>query len=314
MKTDEKIRKPLVIDIKGNSLDDGPGTRSVVFFKGCPLDCVWCQNPESKSPEPELLFDSKKCVKCGECASVCKTNAISFDGCVKINRAKCVYCFACVDNCPSKALTRAGTVIEIEDIVSKIIQYKPFFKNSGGGVTLSGGEPVLFMDFASLLLEKLKKHEIQTLVETSGCFNISDFESKILLYTDTIFMDIKFIDNELHKKYCGISNTLILSNFIYLYNKSKEKKFEILPRTPLIPGLTDTDKNITDIINFYKKNNVTKAGLMKNNPIWFDKNEKLGIKKDNFPVNSAARFFYDLDIFKKIKSKFQDNGIAVLEY
>ena len=314
MKPDKKIKKPLIIDIKGNSVDDGPGIRSVIFFKGCPLDCVWCQNPESKSIKPELLFDNKKCVKCAECASVCPQGAITFDGNVKIDRSKCTCCFICAENCPSKALGKAGSEMEVDEIVKKITSYKPFFKSSGGGVTLSGGEPALFIDIVSPLLKKLKEHNIHTLIETSGYFKISEFESKILPYIDTIYMDIKFIDESLHKKYCGVDNSTILSNFIYLYDKSKEMDFEILPRTALIPGLTDKDKNITDIIGFYKRNGIKKAALMKNNPIWFDKNEMLGIKKESFPKNSAARSFYDADKFKEIKEQFEENGIEIIEY
>ena len=307
-----KIKRPLVMDIKGNSLDDGPGTRSVVFFKGCPLNCFWCQNPESKNSEPELMFDKEKCVQSYECIEVCPENAISKDTPIVIDREKCTRCFKCVEMCPSKALERVGNEMSVEEIVAKVVPYKSFFDTSGGGVTLSGGEPTLFMDFVSDLLKRFKEEGIHVLVETAGLFQMGEFEKKILPYVDLIYMDIKIIDSKEHMHWCGVENKVILKNFLHLYELSKTGDFEIKPRTPLIPGITDSDDKMEALANFYKISGITMAALMKNNPIWFDKFEKIGQNTD-ISKESPMRTFYDIEKYDRIKKLFNAQGIEILE-
>ena len=159
-------RTPLILDIKGNSLDDGPGIRSVIFFKGCPLSCVWCHNPESKKTGAEIAFDGGRCIDCGTCREVCPEKALSRENPFYIDRSRCPLCFDCVQACPSGALEQVGKEMSINEILEKIVPDKPFFEVSDGGVTLSGGEPTLFMDFAAKLLVALKQQKIHTLVET----------------------------------------------------------------------------------------------------------------------------------------------------
>ena len=141
--------RPLILDIKGNSLDDGPGIRSVIFFKGCPLACTWCHNPESKRFEAEISFDAKACIGCDACLSACPQDALSRDNPFFIDRRRCDLCFRCIDACHSGALSRVGQEMGIAEIVARVLDYKPFYDTSGGGVTLSGGEPTVYMDFAS---------------------------------------------------------------------------------------------------------------------------------------------------------------------
>jgi pyruvate formate lyase activating enzyme len=304
--------RPLVIDIKGNSLDDGPGTRSVVFLKGCQLDCAWCQNPESKKVHAELSYDKEKCVGSRECVKVCPEGALTYNSTLHIDREKCTLCFLCVGKCPSTALSRVGTDMSVDEIVAKVTPYRSFFESTDGGVTLSGGEPTLFMEFTSSLLRSLKEENIHTLLETNCCFNFDKFESLILPFVDMIYADIKIIDSEEHKRWCGMKNDRMLQNFIRLHRQSQADGFELLPRTPLIPGITDTDANVRDIAEFYRDNGVKVAGIEKNNPLWFDKCEKIGVET-GFSDTSALRDFYDSERFERIKEFFLDRGVKTVE-
>ena len=306
------LRRPLVIDIKGNSLDDGPGIRSVVFLKGCQLDCAWCQNPESKKVHAELSYDKEKCVGSRECVKACPEGALTYNGTLHIDREKCTLCFLCVGKCPSTALSRVGTDMSVDEIVAKVTPYRSFFESTGGGVTLSGGEPTLFMEFTSSLLRSLKEENIHILLETNCCFDFDKFESLILPFVDMIYADIKIIDPEEHKRWCGMENDRILQNFIRLHRQSKTGGFELLPRTPLIPGITDTDANVRGIAEFYRDNGVKVAGIEKNNPLWFDKCEKIGVET-GFSDTSALRDFYDSERFERIKEFFLDRGVKTVE-
>ncbi|MCB2227884.1 MAG: glycyl-radical enzyme activating protein [Desulfarculaceae bacterium] len=313
MASEARSGRPLIIDIKGNSLDDGPGTRSVVFMKGCPLNCVWCQNPESKKIAPELWFEKDKCVASGECVPACPDGALALGDSLSIDRDKCTLCFDCVEACPSTALKRVGQDMSVTQVVAKIVPYKPFFDTTGGGVTLSGGEPTLFMDFTSRLLQALKAEGIHTLVETAGLFDFDDFAALVLPHSDMIFMDMKIIDPVLHKRWCGVDNGRIKENFSRLHRMAREGgAFSIKPRTPLIPGVTDTDEMMAALAEFYLEHGVTLAALEKNNPIWFDKSEKVGVNPD-FAADDPARSFYDNERYARIKRYFEQRGITILE-
>ena len=305
-----EFKGSLITDIEGNSMEDGPGIRSVVFFKGCPLDCRWCQNPESKNIQAELWWDREKCIECGECMKVCPEGVISEDNPFFINRDLCTLCYKCVEACPSAALRQIGQEMGVDEIVQKVIRYKPFFKTSGGGVTLSGGEPTLSIEFTSALLKKVKEEGIHTLLETAGLFDLEKFESLILPYVDIIYFDIKLIDSSEHKQYCGIGNEQILNNFTSLYKKSLSEDFELMPRTPLIPGITDTSKNIQEIADFYNMQKVRNAIFLPNNPVWINKLEKLG-REDGFDDKDEIRKFYDVEKEKEIEALFLKYGIEV---
>ncbi len=270
------INSPLILDIKGNSLDDGPGIRSVVFFKGCPLDCAWCHNPESKRRSAEISFDKGMCVGCRGCIDTCQSGAISFDNQYFIDREKCSLCFSCTDACPSGALSAVGSFMEIDDIAERIIKDKPFFDTSGGGVTLSGGEPTIDISFTSELMKKLKSERIKILVETCGFFSIDKFMDLIYPHADMIYFDIKIMNSSDHKKYCGVPNDLILQNFIRLHDEYRNGGIRIIPRTPLVPGITDTEENIKAIADFYTEHGVKQADLLSYNPLWHDKNTMIG--------------------------------------
>ena len=306
--TKNEIKTPLILEIKGNSLDDGPGIRSVVFYKGCPLSCVWCHNPESKKASVEISFDAKTCIDCGSCRDVCPKDALSRNNRFYIDRSKCDLCFLCVDTCPSGALDRVGTPMSVDEIVKKILPDKPFFDTSGGGVTLSGGEPTLYMEFTAGLLKSLKQHTIYTLLETCGFFDLSRFMDTLYPYLDTIYFDIKIIDSIAHKKYCGVPNEKILDNFTQLSSITVKDGKILLPRVPLIPDITDTEVNIRGIASFLKKLNIEEAALLAYNPLWHEKSDKVGVD-DPYKKSKVMASFTDKAIGEKCKSIFMDAGI-----
>ncbi len=268
---------PKVLEIKGNSLDDGPGIRTTIFFKGCPLKCVWCHNPESKLIESELSFDKDECIGCQKCVNTCKKGALSFANSKFVDRNKCIKCFECTKVCPSQALSKVGEDWTVDALFEKVLQYKPFYNVSGGGVTVSGGEATLFPEFVGELLKKCKENGIHTLLETCGAFNYGTFEKFMLPYVDMIYFDLKIADNEQHKKYCGTENKIIKENFSRLAEFSKTNNLQLLPRTPLIPNITDTQENLVGIANFLNEQGIKQADLLPYNPTWTKKNDKIGV-------------------------------------
>jgi pyruvate formate lyase activating enzyme len=301
-------KTPLILDLKGNSLDDGPGIRTVVFFKGCPLSCVWCHNPESKKATPEISFAKSECVGCGTCIETCTENALDQKNPYFIDRARCTLCAACTENCPSGALSMVGKAMDIKDIISVVAKDKPFYKNSGGGVTLSGGEPTLYMDFLSDLLKRLKEDGIHTLIETCGLFEFESFEKKVLPYVDTIYYDIKILDPEIHQQFCGVKNDRILENFSKLNSLSAETNFELLARTPLIPDITATEENLTGIADFLKTQGVSQTRLLAYNPLWHEKNDKIGTQ-NTFENNQKMTSWIPQEKLEMYHSIYTDMGI-----
>jgi pyruvate formate lyase activating enzyme len=308
MKQNE-IKTPLILEIKGNSLDDGPGIRSVVFYKGCPLSCVWCHNPESKKTTVEISFDAKVCINCGTCRDICPAKALSSDNRFYIDRSKCDLCFLCLEACPSGALDRVGKIMTVEDIIKKILPDKPFFDTSNGGVTLSGGEPTLYMEFTSGLLKSLKRNNIHTLLETCGYFDLNKFMDMLYPYLDTIYFDIKIIDSISHKKYCGLPNEKILENFIQLSNTVKSDGKIFLPRIPLIPDITDMEINIRGIASFLKGLNIAEAALLSYNPLWHEKSDKVGVE-DPYKKSKVMTSFPDSAIGERCRAIFAKAGIT----
>ncbi|VFQ46764.1 radical sam [Desulfoluna butyratoxydans] len=284
--TADKRDAPLVLEIKGASLDDGPGIRTVVFLKGCPLDCAWCHNPESKKAGPELSFDAEKCIGCRECLSVCREGAL--DPGRGPDRSRCTLCMACTEVCPSKALEPVGRTMEPDEVVSAVSKDMPFFDASGGGVTLSGGEPTLFPRYCGELMQGLKARGIHTLLETSGHFSRSAFDAHIRPHTDTVYFDIKLISPEAHKQYCGVGNARILENLEHLLAFHRAGGLELLPRIPLVPGITATLANITAVADHLSALGARKVQLLPYNPLWHGKTVNIGGRVDGVPGGFMA--------------------------
>lgn len=305
-------KQPLILEIKGNALDDGPGIRSVVFFKGCPLSCMWCHNPESKRAGVEIGFEAGKCAGCDTCIAVCPENALSRDNLFFVDRAACTLCFQCVKNCPSGALERIGRPMAVEDVVATVVRDKPFYDTSGGGVTLSGGEPTLFMDYTAELLKALKARGIHTLLETCGLFDINAFTEKLCPWIDTIYYDIKLMDPEAHKRYCGVSNTVILENFKALHERAQNGGAYLLARTPLIPDITDTAENLEAVAAFLKQCGAAEARLLPYHPLWKEKNSKIGICESTGQNAKNMDAFQDKTALQNCRSIFEAAGINPL--
>ncbi|MDX9762502.1 MAG: glycyl-radical enzyme activating protein [Desulfomonilia bacterium] len=268
--------KALIFEVKGNSLDDGPGIRTVVFFKGCPLNCLWCHNPESKKALPEISFDPEKCVGCDSCLAVCPEGALDRGNPLFVDRTRCTLCMECARVCPGTALSPVGGYMSMAEVMAEIEKDLPFFQASGGGVTLSGGEPTLFMEFASRLLKRIKQKKVHTLLETCGFFDWSRFMELLYPHLDAIYYDLKLFDPGEHRRFCGVSNETILQNFAKLSAACARDNREILPRIPLVPGITATRENLGAFARFLKDLNVLKVALLPYNPLWISKLPVLG--------------------------------------
>jgi pyruvate formate lyase activating enzyme len=282
----------------------------VVFFKGCPLTCRWCHNPECKSLSHEIAFDAAECIGCKTCIETCQEAALSTDNPFYIDRNKCSLCFDCVDSCPSGALSQVGQPMTIDSILQTALKDKTFFDNSGGGVTLSGGEPTMFVEFTSDLLKALKKAGVHTLVETCGMFDLSEFEEMLYPFIDTIYFDIKLIDSGEHQYFCGASNDRILANFRHLQKKFLDGYAEIIPRTPLIPGITDTAQNLDAIAHFLGECNATTTQLLEYHPLWLAKNRKIGCE-DSLGSNEDMQHFMPPEKLDACRCLFEAKGIQV---
>lgn len=303
-------RRPLLFKIKGNSLEDGPGIRSVVFFKGCPLSCIWCHNPEGWRREAELWWEPERCMQDRSCMAVCSAGAIAPANPGFVDRARCTECFECVDACPTQALSRIGAEWGVDQIVRDVCRYRPFYERSGGGVTLSGGEPMLHMEFASELLARLREYGISTLVQTSGLFALDSFRSLVLPNVDRIHFDIKLVDPVLHRRFCGTDNGRILDNFAWLVKETLESDFELYPSTPLIPGITDTEANVLALAELYARLDVPAAILHLNNPAWLPKCTNLGLTASDVLDRRVGKL-YDVATASAIEQVFLDHGVAV---
>ena len=239
-----------IFKIQRFALHDGPGIRTVVFFKGCNLACDWCSNPESQNMYPQLLYDVDKCIHCLDCVSVCPSGALSSkEGNLHLDRSFCNACGDCTEVCRQEALSISGRKVSIQDVMAEVVKDFDYYQNSGGGLTLSGGEPLIQFPFAIELLKEAKRHQIHTCIETAGHINPGHMEA-IASFTDLFLFDYKLSDQGLHLQYTGVKNHLILDN-LELLDKSGS---DIILRCPIIPGINDTQKHfqgIADVSNRY---------------------------------------------------------------
>lgn len=232
--------KAIITNIQGYSIHDGPGIRTVVFLKGCPLRCRWCANPESLSPDVQVGFIENLCTACGKCFSVCPENALRNDSAMhRIDYDRCTSCGKCVDACSYQALVRYGTDMSVDEVFDAVYRDKMFYDTSGGGVTVSGGEPLLNAPFVKALFEMCKDSSISTCVETSGFVPVQSL-LEVLPVTDYLLFDLKHMDSEIHSRYTGQPNGLILQNAALAASQGSNITFRI----PLIPGVNDNDRNI----------------------------------------------------------------------
>lgn len=247
-----------VFNIQKFSLNDGPGIRTVVFLKGCPLRCKWCANPESQSPKVQILWDADQCLHCGTCEITCKNRAISIkNGTVFIDDSVCQGCGACVKHCTGEALKAEGEWKTVEEVVNVCMQDADFYEESGGGVTLSGGEAMMHPAFSISLLKALKEKGIHTAMETTGFTSETIFTS-VIPYLDLLLFDMKHWDAQRHIAGTGVSNELILQNMSAAIRAGKE----ILPRLPVIPGYNDAQSDAEGFVKRLKALGLTQIQLL----------------------------------------------------
>ncbi len=230
----------LIFDIKRFSLHDGPGIRTTIFFKGCPLSCVWCQNPESISCKPQILFHQSRCLHCGACVAVCPNH--------KLDTSHCELCGTCTEACYSQSRVIVGKTLPLQQLLQTLERDKVFYNESGGGVTFSGGEPMQQIDFLREVLRYCSANNINTAIDTSGYTEWKNFES-ILDLTNLFLFDIKHLDNSIHKKFTGVENAQILSNLKKLANS----KTNIILRIPLVGGFNDNTAFFQQTAEFIKE-------------------------------------------------------------
>ena len=267
--------KGIIFDIQNYAIYDGPGIRTIIFLKGCPLTCIWCQNPESQELNPQLSYFSEKCIGCGTCVAVCPNDALQLiDKKVIRDKDKCTVCGQCINACPQNVRDIIGKYVSVEELIELVVRDKPFYDNSGGGVTISGGEPTVQLEFLLNLLGALKNEKIHTAIETCGYFN-DDIIPKLVNLVDLFLFDIKHIDSNRHRNYTGVSNEKILTNFRTILSKVGNER--IIPRIPLIPSVNTDEKVINKIGEFLRGANYNgPIHLMPYNKLARTKYEKIG--------------------------------------
>lgn len=275
----------LIFNIQKCSIHDGTGLRTIVFFKGCPLHCAWCANPESQSYAQEIMEIPRACIACGACTEVCPNSAIApSESGMLINRELCRKCFHCTSVCYAESKKIAGENMSVDEVFNEVYKDRYFYRQFGGGVTFSGGEPLTQPEFLEALAAKCKRSRINTTLETCGFGSYDEFKGA-LEYIDAFFIDIKHMDSAIHKKLTGVGNELILDNI----KKIASHGSPITIRTPIIPGYNSSEENIAAIADFIKDlPNIREYELLPYHNLGASKYKSLGLEYSLSDVQSPS--------------------------
>ena len=262
----------LVFNVMRFSLHDGPGIRTTVFLKGCPLRCWWCHNPESQSPTPEVIYFEERCIRSGDCVRACPNRALRLDPQLILDSHLCRHCGDCADACAVTARQAAGRWMTVPDVLSEVVKDEVFFDESGGGITISGGEPLMQASFVESLLAACRSRRIRTVLETCG-FADPDLVGRIAENVDLFLYDLKLMDRERHRHFTGVRNDLILQNLRTLAERGRA----VIVRVPIIPGVNDDGANLEALSGFLSPLGLRDIDLLPYHRIGSDKYHRLGL-------------------------------------
>jgi pyruvate formate lyase activating enzyme len=296
------MESAFITNIQGYSIHDGPGIRTVVFFKGCPLSCKWCANPECISVKPQVGFIELLCKGCGKCLEICQNSAISADENEhRIDYSLCNSCGDCSENCSYGALVKYGVPMTVDEVWDEVKRDKIFYDTSGGGVTVSGGEPLLHPEFVREIFSLCHGEQINTCIETCGSVN-SDAFREVFSVTDYFLFDLKHMDPEIHRSCTGCSNERILENAAFL----AEHNANIVFRNPLIPGINDTESNIEATAGFLKSlgKNALRLELMPFHRMGMNKYKALDME---YSLDGLE--IMEIEEIEAVKKAYIDRGI-----
>ena len=292
----------LVSAVMRYAVHDGPGLRTTVFLKGCPLSCQWCHNPESQSSSAELMYSEDRCVRCGDCVAACPHHAMEWrDGRPLHDRSACQTCGRCAEACPSGARQLLGRTMSVPELVKAVSRDVPFFEESGGGVTFSGGEPLWQAEFLEAALEACRANGIQTAVDTCG-HAPSETLRRISQKTDLFLYDLKVMDPGRHRELAGVDNRLILRNLALL----AREKAAIVVRIPVVPTVNDTPEEVGQALRFLRELGLRDVALLPYHQIGMEKYERLqaATQARRFEPPTPARM-------EELADRFRSEGFAV---